>query len=165
MPAERWSLRRAALADAPYIAVLVAAAIEGLTAKEYTPAQRAAWIGCVSSDYFRTLILLDQYDVWVATDDGRTLSGVGALHMDEVSYLYVHPRAARMGLGSLLLARLEQSALRRGVTRVHLRSSLTARPFYERRGFRVVRACMLRRGGVDIPCILMEKELVATDDR
>lgn len=153
-----WTLRRAERADAPHMASVVADAVWGLTGNAYTAAQKRAWVNSVRSDYFETLIALEQHDIWVAQRKEGVVA-FGALHVDEVSYLYVSAACAGQGLGSQLLTLLEQTARRCGATELFVRSSLNARPFYERHGFKLVGRLMLVREGIAMPSLEMEKSL------
>jgi len=47
----------------------------------------------------------------------------------------VHADHQRRGVGTALLAALEEEARRRCLTSLHTEASITARPFFERQGF------------------------------
>lgn len=153
-----WTLRRAVDDDAHHMFAVLVDAVKGLTGGEYTLAQQTAWVNSVSREYFSSIIALEQHDIWVAEWSDQIVA-FGALHVDEVSYLYVRSAYANKGLGSHLLHTMERTAFRRGERRLHLRSSVTARAFYERHGFAVSQRVMLVRSGVRIPSIVMEKDL------
>lgn len=53
--------------------------------------------------------------------------------------LYVHKDFVRKGIASALLARLEESAAGQGCRRIYTEASITARPFFERWGYQVVK--------------------------
>jgi len=153
-----WTLRPARAADAPHMAAVLADAVWGLTGDTYSAAQKQAWVNSVRSEYIQSLIALAQHDVWVAEGAGDLLA-FGALHVDEVSYLYVRPSCARRGLGSRILGVLEQAARHRGAPRLYVRSSLNAQGFYQRHGFHVVRHLILVREGMPMPSVEMAKRL------
>lgn len=78
----------------------------------------------------------------LARDEQATLIGgaVGEINWNwlHVALLWVSEPRRHTGLGSRLMAELEQVAARRGCTHAHLDTfSYQARPFYERRGYRV----------------------------
>lgn len=154
-----WRIRKAVEKDAPEMYEVLVDSIRGLTGGEYTARQQRAWINSVGREYFRTMIALEQHDVWVAEWSDGGMLAFAALHADEVSYLYVRSNYVGLGLGTQLITRMERTARRRGERKLYLRSSLTARGFYERRGFRVVREVMLFRQGVYLPSVVMEKDL------
>ena len=78
----------------------------------------------------------------LARDDQHALVGgaVGAINWNwlHVALLWVSESRRHTGLGTRLMNDLEAVAARRGCTHAHLDTfSYQARPFYERRGYRV----------------------------
>ena len=81
---------------------------------------------------------LTERDVFVAHAGDRII-GTIALGGDRLRSLFVEPGRQRAGIGARLVAHLEAHALKAGVSELQLSSSLTARGFYERLGYRVIR--------------------------
>ena len=82
---------------------------------------------------------------------------VGFGDMDETGYLdrlYVHKDYQGRGVAAALCAALEQHAAGMPVT-VH--ASVTARPFFEKRGYRVCRRQQVLRAGVALTNFVMIK--------
>jgi GNAT superfamily N-acetyltransferase len=78
----------------------------------------------------------------LARDDGAALVGgaIGTVNWNwlHVALLWVSEPHRHTGLGTRLMDELEQAGARRGCTKAHLDTfSYQARPFYERRGYRV----------------------------
>ena len=92
----------------------------------------------------------------LAEEDGA-LAGFASLEGDYLDLLYVHPRHAHRGVGTVLCDALERQCTARRIT-VH--ASLTARPFFEQRGYRTVEPHQVERRGVVLTNYLMEKELI-----
>ena len=89
---------------------------------------------------------------------GETISGFGQLRPDgRVDYLYVHAEHQREGIGSLLLARLIESAQAHGLRRLTVEASITARPFFERHCFATLSEQRVHRRGVDFVNFLMDR--------
>ena len=63
------------------------------------------------------------------------------------------------GIGSGLLEQAEAYAHMQGAVRITSEVSLTARPFFERKGYRVDREQQIDRGGVLLTNFLMYKTL------
>lgn len=106
---------------------------------DYTLEQVEAW----RARRPRTLSQWDQSmrsrDSYVALIGERVvgfsdLGDDGHIHM-----LFVDPRFARRGVGGALLTFLEAQAKGRGLTRLSANVSITARPLFESRGFKVHR--------------------------
>ena len=69
---------------------------------------------------------------------GDRIVGTIALGGDRLRTLFVEPELQQAGIGARLVAHLEAYALKAGVSELKLSSSLTARGFYERLGYRMV---------------------------
>jgi putative acetyltransferase len=73
--------------------------------------------------------------------------------------LYVRGDAVGRGVGGLLYEAVEQKARGKGLVRLSTEASITARPFFERRGFRIVREQTVSQRGVSMTNFVMEKDL------
>jgi GNAT superfamily N-acetyltransferase len=82
---------------------------------------------------------------WLAAEDNfcvvaegnKQVMGVGLLHRGgEVRLCYLAPGAQGRGLGKAIVRALEEKAGEWGLRRLHLESTVSARPFYERVGYR-----------------------------
>ena len=82
---------------------------------------------------------------WLAAEDNfcvvaetnKQIMGVGLLHRGgEVRLCYLAPGAQGQGSGKAILGVLEEKAREWGLRRLHLESTVSARPFYERAGYR-----------------------------
>ena len=94
--------------------------------------------------------------------EGKQILGVGRMHAREdgvmqIRYMAVAAEGQRRGIGSGVVAALEEEARRRGALRVQLDSRESAVPFYEKNGYAVVAESYLLWG--EIPHFLMVKEL------
>ncbi|MBI2737368.1 MAG: GNAT family N-acetyltransferase [Rhodospirillales bacterium] len=69
---------------------------------------------------------------------GDRIVGTIALGGDRLRTLFVEPELQQAGIGARLVAHLETHALKVGVSELKLSSSLTARGFYERLGYRMI---------------------------
>ncbi|MGA3048338.1 MAG: GNAT family N-acetyltransferase [Terracidiphilus sp.] len=76
----------------------------------------------------------------------------------KVRAIFVHPRYARMGLGSLILARVEKAAREAGFTRYEMGSTLTGVPLYRLKGYVEVERIGVPLGnGEALPVVKMVK--------
>jgi putative acetyltransferase len=75
--------------------------------------------------------------------------------------LYVHPEVQRQGVARALFDRVTSWAVSRGICHLHCEVSITARPFFESVGFRVVREQIVERRGLSLQNFRMEKDLDA----
>lgn len=120
---------------------------------DYTGKQLDAWApeGIDLASWNQSFL---EHHTVVAVRDG-IIAGFG--DMEDGGYLdrlYVHREHQGKGVGSAICDRLERKA--RGKVVVH--ASITARPFFERRGYRVVKAQQVERRGVALVNFIMEKD-------
>ena len=109
-----------------------------LNARDYTPEQVNAWAPRIYPDAswqrrFR------RYRVLVAEDSGEVVGFAELAPRGEIDCFYVHHAHQHRGVGSALIARIEQKAYDRGNSRLTADVSLIAEPFFRRKGFRIAR--------------------------
>jgi len=151
---------RAALAeDVPGIWRVHNDSIRELCGERYGPEEIAAWIAFRPPDAY--LRALASRALFVAEWQGAIV-GFGQLDpaRAEIEACYVAPEAVGSGIGSALLARMEDEARRRGHRIIRLNATLNAEKFYARKGYRWLgRATHRVSAKVDLPCVRMEKSL------
>jgi len=97
----------------------------------------------------------------VAEKNGHVV-GFGAFlpATNELTAIYVLPEAGSQGVGKQLLQELERLARERGLTELHLDSSLTAEPFYRANGYvRESTEEHTRASGRKMPAVQMRRAL------
>jgi GNAT superfamily N-acetyltransferase len=131
-------VRPATAADAPAAAAVLRDSITKLCAADHRndAATLAQWLADKTPERFLYwLSREDQYTI--VAEDGAGTAGVGRLHRSgEVRLCYVRPGVQRRGVGTAILVALEARARTWGIARLVLGSTLGARAFYERHGFR-----------------------------
>ena len=88
-------------------------------------------------------------------DDGKRIVGFGDI--DSTGYLdrlYVRKDRQRRGIASAICGELENAA---DAAKITTHASITARPFFQKRGYRVVREQQVERGGILLTNYVMEK--------
>jgi putative acetyltransferase len=79
---------------------------------------------------------------------------------EEIRAVYVDSAFARQGVGTKILATLEELAVDQGVYKLHIDASLNAENFYCHHGYSVVdRSTHRFRSGFEMDCVKMSKEL------
>jgi putative acetyltransferase len=148
-------VRRAVPADCDGILAAHTEAIRELCKAEYSQSQLAAWSDRLKPSGY--LPAMEKNIFLVAEVMGR-IAGFAefAPSRGEVVAIYVHPQHARQGVGTRLFREVERLASDKGVSSLHLSSSLSAVQFYERFGFVAGAAGFHRLGnGTEIPCVPM----------
>lgn len=134
-----YSLRRYRRGDAAALAEVFEAAVRGTACRDYTPAQIDAWAASAPSIAGREEWFSRLYTV-VAEQDGCPVAYGNIDDTGYLDHLFVHPKAAGQGIASGICARLEGWAAGRGIPRLTVHASRTAKPFFETRGWRVTAA-------------------------
>ena len=140
--------------DCEKIAKLFYQTVHSVNQKYYTPEQLDAWAdGAPDRDRWNRSLLA--HHSLVAVEGEGLIVGFGDI--DGTGYLdrlYVHRDRQGQGIATALLGRLER-AVDAPVITTH--ASITARPFFEARGYRVIREQRVERHGVRMTNFVMEK--------
>ena len=155
-----FALRLATEEDIPALDALIEASVRGLQAGDYTPAQIEGALGTVlgldtqlirDETYFVAEALEGDHEQRLAGCGGwsmrKTLFGADrgpgrepelldpATDAAKVRAIFVHPKYARRGLGTLILAQVEAAARAAGFKRYEMGSTLTGVPLYRLKGY------------------------------
>ena len=169
-------LRPYAPSDCQALAELFHHTVHTVNAGDYTPEQLDAWSpGAVDLEGWNRSFL--EHHTLVAEESGRI---VGFGDMDGTGYLdrlYVHRDHQGKGIGRALCDCMEQWYREKGMAgdrdgsphevtsdtatshRVTTHASITARPFFEQRGYRVVKEQQVERRGQMLTNYVMVKDL------
>lgn len=131
-------IRKGKLQDAKELSVLRKATIRSTNKHDYTPAQIARWSKRWNTKDF--VKIHDQLLLFVAVEEGKII-GYAELMKDtpaEMGGLYVHKDFVRTGVGTKLMKKIHGAVQTMGVHRFSLTSSITAKDFYEKLGYRVI---------------------------
>lgn len=142
--------------DCPLMAKLFHDTVHTVNARDYTQAQLDAWSpGTVDLEAWNRSF--SERDTLVAQIGGEL---VGFADMDRAGYLdrlYVHRDFQGQGIASALVSELEQRARESGAVRFETDSSITARPFFEKRGYAVAAENKVLRRGATLTNYRMTK--------
>ena len=139
--------------DAAVLAQLFYDTVHTINALDYTPQQLDAWAP-VQRDLAAWHHSLASHVTLVALID-ETIVGFG--DMDAQGYLdrlYVHKAFQRRGIATAIVNELERAV---SVPTYTVQASVTAMPFFARRGYQVVRVQQVSRNGVTLKNFWMEK--------
>lgn len=153
-----WQIRLATERDAEAMARLFYETVHTINVRDYTPEQVQAWAPAPRTGEEMRRRQQDKR-VWVA-EDGARLIGFIELDADgHIDCMYCHKDYQGRGVGSQLLSELESHAAQAGLTRLYVEASITARPFFERRGFHLIREQQVERQSVRLTNFVMERSL------
>ena len=132
--------------------------VHNVNGRDYTPEQVEAWAPALM-DEPRWQERLRANFTYVAEANGQIV-GFSELRRDGyIDTLYVHYQHQSMGIASRLLSEMETRARALGAKRLSTQASLTAYGFFQRRGFKLVRAQDVELRGVLFRNFLMERVL------
>ena len=146
--------------DIKVIAELFYNTVHSVNAADYTDEQLDAWAGgSINLEAWDRSFREHMTLVAVMASNEEEGNGqiVGFADMDSAGYLdrlYVHKDFQRCGIATALCDCLEQSADAETIT---THASITARPFFEKRGYKVVREQQVERKGVLLTNYVMKK--------
>lgn len=139
--------------DAKTLAKIFYDTIHAVNIRDYTPSQVDAWAtGTVDEERWEREMLARC--TVIAERNGQIL-GFGDMREDGyLDRLFIHKDFQRRGLASAICDALEREV---GAPCFTTHASLTARPFFQARGYTVVKAQTVERRGVELPNFVMEK--------
>lgn len=149
-------IRRYRPRDLDELVVLFRRSVRELASRDYTDQQIAAWAPETTElpDWTRRLAS----GLVVVCEIGAQIAGFARLEENgHLDLLYVHPEFERRGVASRLCEHLEQWAIRNAPGHMFTEASITARPFLERRGFKVTREQTVLSRGVPMSNFCMER--------
>ena len=146
-------IRRYQPADCEALADLFYNTAHTVNAKDYTKEQLDAWAtGSVNLAEWNKAFL-EHYSLVAVQDD--IITGFGDI--DKTGYLdrlYVHKDYQNQGIASAICDRLEQAF---PVGRITSHVSVTAKPFFQKRGYFILKKQQVLRNGVVLTNYVMEK--------
>lgn len=131
--------------------------VHTINARDYSPKQLDVWATGKEDPQAWCRSFLAHYTL-VAVENGKI---VGFGDIDSSGYLdrlYVHKDRQNQAIASTICDRLEQSVDKT----ITVHASITARPFFEKRGYRVIHSQQVERQGVLLTNFVMEKEAQKT---
>lgn len=159
------NIRPYEIADTAAIATLFHNTVHHINSRDYTPEQISAWASNdLTVDFWANR--LSQSITYVAEEGIAKETGqiIGFGNLELNGYLdcfYCHKDFQRMGVGSQLLAPLEAMARSLNTATLTTVASITARSFFEAKGFRVITPQTVECRGESFLNFVMEKSLIS----
>ena len=146
--------------DIKNISTLFFETVHAVNSKDYNEKQIKAWAPQVyPDDYWR-----ERWDencrVIVAEKDDQIVGFAEFRSSGEVDCFYVHHQHQGIGVGTLMWSWIAKEAIRYNLDKLFADVSLTARPFFEAKGLKVVRAQTKQYGGEEFKQFYMEKKII-----
>lgn len=148
-------IRRYETSDCKYVAELFYNTVHFINSKDYTEEQLNVWAtGNIDLEQWNQSLMLNFS--FVAVED-ELIVGFGDI--DRTGYLdrlYVHKDYQNKGIATEICDKLECIL---NVDKIITHASITARPFFEKRGYKVIKKQSVERSGVLLQNYIMEKKI------
>ena len=146
-------LREYITSDCEQLAKLFFQTVHSVNAKDYTKKQLDVW-ATGNVDLTRWDMSFKEHYTIIATDNGEI---IGFGDIDSSGYLdrlFVHKNYQHKGIATAICDELESSVTGK---KIITHSSITAKPFFEKRGYRVKKEQTIVRNGISLTNFIMEK--------
>jgi putative acetyltransferase len=143
--------------DAAELARMHKATVKGINAKDYNDKQIEAWTCRLSAKNLRKS--LSKTTCYVAVEKGKLIGYSDLTSKGEIIRLYVHKDFQGKGAGKKLMDKIEGVARKKSMKKIYFHSTITAKEFYKRQGFRAVRKKKIKFGSQSLDVIYMIKKL------
>lgn len=130
-----------------------------VNAQDYTAAEVADWASCgdISGHWDE---LFSHLHFIAATDCKGRIIGFSAVSRDGYLHsLFVHKDWQSKGIGTLLLSEAEKTAITYGARQMTSDVSITARPFFEKRGYTMTKEQKAKANRLHLTNYRIEKTL------
>ncbi|BAY83755.1 hypothetical protein NIES267_32460 [Calothrix parasitica NIES-267] len=146
--------------DAEQIAKLFHQTVRKVNINDYSINQVKAW--APDDIYFRDWVNLCSSKFTYVADDNGIIAGFGELDSDgHIDCFYSNKDYQRMGVGKKIYYAIEAKASELGIHRLYTEASITAKPFFLRMGFSVIKTQRVERRGESFINYAMEKYITA----
>ncbi|ALK04481.1 MAG: GNAT family N-acetyltransferase [Methanosarcina thermophila] len=133
--------------------------VHTINSKDYSSAQLDAWAPEENNIDMWDKSLSSTYTVVIEIKG----SIVGFGNLDKTGYLdqlYVHKDFQGQGIATIIVDELEKYAQKHDITIITTEASITAKPFFEKRGYKTVKQQSVERKGLTLINFIMRKLLV-----
>ena len=145
--------------DIPEMRELFRTTVLTVNSKDYTKEEVEDWTSCGDSvAHWKNLLAKNDY-VGAIDRQGKI---IGFSSMNAEGYLhsmFVHKDQQGKGLATLLLSEVEKIARKYDVHKINVEASITARPFFEKHGYKVVKEQKAKANRLWLTNYVMEKAL------
>ena len=151
-------IRRFDIRDTKQIINLFRETILTVNLGDYSEKQVEVWANSITNAEVWKKRLEESF-TYVAVID-KQIVGFGNLNKkSEVNLIYIHKDYQRQGIASKLLAQIEKNAKSMFLTEMFTEASITAKPFFELQGYKVLKKQTKNLKGTDFVNFIMKKNL------
>lgn len=156
-------LKPYAEADAHFLAAIYFNTIHNINCKDYSPEQINAWAPKESVDTGRWIAKWKKLSPFVATINDKIVGFAEFEDNGHIDCFYCHHEYQGCGVGTTLLNHIESKARKNKINKIFAEVSITAKPFFEAKGFTVTKEQLVEIRGAKLTNFVMEKILHGDD--
>ncbi len=132
--------------------------VHRINIRDYSSEQVDAWAP-KDMDYEEWSDRLQSKMTYVAEEEGKVIGFAELETTGHIGCFYCHADYQGSGVGTQLINQIQLIAKNLGIQKLFAEASITARPFFERRGFRVITPQQVERRGMKFINYVMEKDI------
>lgn len=152
------NIRKATISDLPEMQDLFVQTIQSVCKNDYNAEQIEAWTNGVNNKE-RWLEVIEKQYVLLAVIENKIAGFATLKDGNYIDFFYVHKDFQRQGIADKLLTELELEAQKQHSKMITSDISITAKPFFEKKGFVAKAEQKNIRLGVELINYKMEKQL------
>ncbi|MGS2763723.1 GNAT family N-acetyltransferase [Sinomicrobium sp. M5D2P9] len=152
------TIRQGKPEDLPELQQLFSNTVLSVCKADYTEEQVRVWASGIENRDRWQKALTEQF-ILVAEDQENITGFCTLRNYNYIDFLFVHHRYQRKGIAQKLYGEIEKEALRNRQTKLTAGVSKTARPFFEKCGFGIVKEQVVTIKGTELANYLMTKTL------
>lgn len=155
-------IRRFHMSDTSELVSLFYDTVHSVNKKDYSQEQLDAWApkeeAMLRLDAWKHS--LSSHITYVALINEKIVGFSDMTSSGHLDRLFVHKDFQRMGVASALVNILESEAIGLGLVEIDTEASITAKPFFEQRGYQMIESQTVERKGVKLVNYQMLKRLI-----
>ncbi len=128
-----------------------------INSKDYPKKMIDVWSKRSKADRFRRSA--GKCKRWVAVQNNKIVGFCDHNFNCELWGLYIHKDFINRGIGSRLLKTAEESLKKSGCKKILIKASITAKDFYKKHGYRVIKKSFHQMDNIKLPIIIMVKKI------
>ncbi|WP_407517320.1 GNAT family N-acetyltransferase [Elizabethkingia anophelis] len=133
--------------------------IAAVCSTDYNEDQIKVWISGIENTPRWNDNLSGQY-ILAAEYDGEITGFISLKDGYYIDYLYIHADYQHQGIAKRLYKTIEEKALLENQSRLMADVSITAKPFFEKIGFKIIREQQVKLKGIELTNYKMEKSII-----
>lgn len=134
-----YQFREATLTDIPELREMYQSTLRAVNSADYTCEEIEDWVSC-GDDLSHWVDLIKNLRFIVALNDSGRITGFSSISREGYLHsMFVHKDYQRRGVAGFLLGRIEEYAAECGIKTITSEVSITARPFFEKQGYEVIK--------------------------